>query len=191
MAELENDVDVDNTDYEEVESYEDDTQENQNTSEQYSKSEIRVFRDLKIDPENASLEDFKKVAKILAKTQDRLMEHKNGSKKGETGEVMTEKDITLREEVADFLLENKDLKEYKSEILKYRKQGFTMKQSVALVENDDVTIENRRKTQSMNITSWEESGKTTYTYDELEKMTQSEYNKVKELQLKWKVTFRK
>jgi hypothetical protein len=153
MAELENDVDVDNTDYEEVESYEDDTQENQNTSEQYSKSEIRVFRDLKIDPENASLEDFKKVAKILAKTQDRLMEHKNGSKKGETGEVMTEKDITLREEVADFLLENKDLKEYKSEILKYRKQGFTMKQSVALVENDDVTIENRRKTQSMNITS--------------------------------------
>jgi hypothetical protein len=66
---------------------------------------------------------------------------------------MTEKDIALREEVADFLLENKDLKEYKSEILKYRKQGFTMKQCVALVENDDVTIENRRKTQSMNITS--------------------------------------
>jgi hypothetical protein len=83
------------------------------------------------------------------------------------------------------------LKEYKSEILKYRKQWFTMKQSVALVENDDVTIENRRKTQSMNITSWEESGKTTFTYDELEKMSQSEYNKVKELQLKWKVTFRK
>jgi hypothetical protein len=134
MAELENDVDVDNTDYEEVESYEDDTQDTQ---------------------EDITYEQAMEYKKRLAKAEKKLVELKKQTKtqKKEETEVMTEKDITLREEVADFLLENKDLKEYKSEILKYRKQGFTMKQAVALVENDDVTIENRRKTQSMNITS--------------------------------------
>lgn len=105
--------------------------------------------------------------------------------------VLTEEKQALREEVSEFLLENKDLKEYKTEILKYREQGFTMKQAVALVENDDKTIENRRKTQAMNITDWETAWKSVYTYDELEKMSQSEYNKVKELQLKWKVSFKK
>jgi hypothetical protein len=66
-----------------------------------------------------------------------------------------------------------------------------MKQAVALVENDDVTIENRRKTQSMNITSWEESGKTTYDYKDLAKMSQSEYNRIKDLESKWKVVIKR
>jgi hypothetical protein len=135
MVNEENDVDVLDTDYEEVESYEDDTQDTQD--------------------EDITYEQAMEYKKRLAKAEKKLVELKKQTKtqKKEETEVMTEKDITLREEVADFLLENKDLKEYKSEILKYRKQGFTMKQSVALVENDDVTIENRRKTQSMNITS--------------------------------------
>ncbi len=172
MAELENDVDVDNTDYEEVESYEDDTQDTQ---------------------EDITYEQAMEYKKRLAKAEKKLVELKKQTKtqKKEETEVMTEKDITLREEVADFLLENKDLKEYKSEILKYRKQGFTMKQAVALVENDDVTIENRRKTQSMNITSWEESGKTTYDYKDLAKMSQSEYNRIKDLESKWKVVIKR
>jgi hypothetical protein len=55
-----------------------------------------------------------------------------------------------------------------------------MKQSVALVENDDVTIENRRKTQSMNVTNWEESTKTTYTKADLAdpNLSQEKYNKI-------------
>ena len=65
-----------------------------------------------------------------------------------------------------------------------------IRKAKALVENDDKTIENRRKTQSMNISEWENAWKTVYTYDELEKMSQSEYNKIKALQLKWQVKFK-
>jgi Zn/Cd-binding protein ZinT len=64
-----------------------------------------------------------------------------------------------------------------------------MKQAVALVENDDKTIENRRKA-NLNVSDWEWTWKSVYTYDELEKMSQSDYNRVKGLQLQWKVKFK-
>lgn len=197
MAELENDVDVEDTNYDDVESNEDDTQDTQDTQdndvEKYSKSELRIFKDLKIDPENASIDDFRKVTKILAKTQDKIMERKKWvNKKGETEDVITEKEFTLREEVADFLLENKDYKEYKTELLKYRKQGFTIKQAVALIEADDKTIENRKKTNSMKVTDWEGwNAKTKYTFSELESMSQNEYNKIMDLKEKGKISITK
>lgn len=173
MVNEENEVTDDVAD--DVESYEDDTHETQEELEDITYEQAMEYK------------------KRLAKAEKKLVELKKQTKtqKKEETEVLTEKDITLREEVADFLLENKDLKEYKSEILKYRKQGFTMKQAVALVENDDVTIENRRKTQSMNITNWEESGKTTYDYKDLAKMSQSEYNRIKDLESKWKVVIKR
>jgi len=168
MAELEND-DIDDIE-ENVESYEDDTQDTQD--------------------EDITYEQAMEYKKRLAKAEKKLVELKKQTKtqKKEETEVLTEKDIALREEVADFLLENKDLKEYKSEILKHRKQGFTIKQAVALVENDDVTIENRRKTQSMNITSWESWGKKdTYTQEEISKMPLEKRAEIYSKVQSWKI----
>ena len=147
-----------------------------------------------IDNEETELtvEDYKKERARREKAEKTLVELKKQLKEKEkapeTG--LTEEKLALREELTEFLADNKDLKEYKSELLKYREQGFTMKQAVALVENDDKTIENRKKA-NLNISSWDEwAWKTVYTYADLEKMSQSDYNRVKELQLKWKVKFK-
>ena len=156
---------------------------------------IDEIEDTTTDDTNTELtvEDYQKEKARREKAEKALVELKKQlkNKPENAGNVLTEEKLALREEVSEFLLSNPDLKEYKSEILKYREQGLNIKQAVALVENDDKTIENRRKTQAMNITDWETAWKSVYTYDELEKMSQSEYNKIKELQLKWKVSFKK
>jgi hypothetical protein len=36
--------------------------------------------------------------------------------------------------------------------MKHRKNGYSLKQAIAIVENADDTIENRRKMKAMNIT---------------------------------------
>lgn len=171
MAEFENEVTDDVTDDVET-SYEDDTQDTQEELEDITYEQAMEYK------------------KRLAKAEKKLVELKrqNKSKPETKTEAITEQDIALREEVADFLLENKDLKEYKSEILKYRKQGFTIKQAVALVENDDVTIENRRKTQSMNITSWESWWKKdTYTQEEISKMPLEKRAEIYSKVQSWKI----
>jgi len=97
-----------------------------------------------IDNEETELtvEDYKKERARREKAEKTLVELKKQLKEKEkapeTG--LTEEKLALREELTEFLADNKDLKEYKSELLKYREQGFTMKQAVALVENDDKKI---------------------------------------------------
>ena len=143
------------------------------------------------DETELTVDDFKREEARRIKAEKTLVELKKQLKDKEKQKetVLDDKELDLREELNDFLADNKDLKEYKADLMKYRKQGFTIKQAVALVENDDKTIENRRKA-NLNVSDWEWTGKTVYTYDELEKMSQSDYNKVKELQLKWKVKFK-
>lgn len=138
-----------------------------------------------------TVDDYKKEKARREKAEKTLVELKKQLKNKEATptNTLTEEKLALREELTEFLADNKDLKEYKSELLKYREQWFTMKQAVALVENDDKTIENRRKS-TINISEWESTWKTVYSYDELEKMSQSEYNKIKALQLKWQVKFK-
>ena len=138
-----------------------------------------------------TVEDYKKEKARREKAEKTLVELKKQLKNKEATptNTLTEEKLALREELTEFLADNKDLKEYKSELLKYREQWFTMKQAVALVENDDKTIENRRKS-TINISEWETTWKTVYSYDELEKMSQSEYNKIKALQMKWQVKFK-
>ena len=162
-------------------SYEDDTQEDNETE--------------------LTVEDYQKEKARRQKAERTLVELKKQlkSKSSETTpNTITEEELVLREEISEFLSENKDLKEYKADLMKYAKKMLSewdsmktaIRKAKALVENDDKTIENRRKTQSMNISEWENAWKTVYTYDELERMSQSEYNKIKALQLKWQVKFK-
>ena len=147
-----------------------------------------------------TVEDYNKEKARREKAEKTLVELKKQLKNKETTptNTITEEELVLREEISEFLSENKDLKEYKADLMKYAKKMLadwdSMKTAIrkakALVENDDKTIENRRKTNSLNISEWESTWKTVYSYDELEKMTQAEYNKIKALQLKWQVKFK-
>ena len=147
-----------------------------------------------------TVEDYNREKARREKAEKTLVELKKQLKNKETTptNTITEEELVLREEISEFLSENKDLKEYKADLMKYAKKMLadwdSMKTAIrkakALVENDDKTIENRRKTNSLNISEWESTWKTVYSYDELEKMTQAEYNKIKALQLKWQVKFK-
>lgn len=147
-----------------------------------------------------TVEDYNREKARREKAEKTLVELKKQLKNKETTptNTITEEELVLREEISEFLSENKDLKEYKADLMKYAKKMLadwdSMKTAIrkakALVENDDKTIENRRKTNSLNISEWENTWKTVYSYDELEKMTQAEYNKIKALQLKWQVKFK-
>lgn len=44
------------------------------------------------------------------------------------------------------------MEDYRDELLKYQAKGISLKQAKILVENDDATISNRKKTNAMNIT---------------------------------------
>lgn len=192
MAEFENEVTDDVTD-DVWTSYEDNEDETtyDNEEEEYSKAELKIFKDLWIDPNNATTDDFKKITKILAKTQKTVVKYKQWEKlsKKETQNLLSEQDLDMRDEIRDFVKENPEFKEYKDEIAKHRKNWYTLKQAVAIVENSDATIENRKKTNSMNMTDWDEweNIKTSYTKEEFWNLEWAKYEKVAKLIRSWKV----
>lgn len=155
-----------------------------------------------IDNEETELtvEDYKKERARREKAEKTLVELKKQLKEKEKApeSTLSEKDLELRDEIRDFVKENPEFREYKDDLAEYAKTFYSkwekiesaIRKAKALVENDDKTIENRKKA-NLNISSWDEwAWKTVYTYADLEKMSQSDYNRVKELQLKWKVKFK-
>jgi hypothetical protein len=51
-----------------------------------------------------------------------------------------------------FIASNPEMEDYREELLKYQTKGISLKQAKLLVESDDNTISNRKKTNAMNIT---------------------------------------
>jgi len=136
--------------------------------------------------------EWKSKAERLDKAEKALVERKRAEKLAKKDnpqdwDMISKKDLEIREEVLDFISNNPELKEYKEDLLKYKKDWFTLRQAKALVEADDKTIENRKKLETMNITDWVSSWKTVYSRDELAKLSQSEYNAVMDLKDKWQV----
>ncbi len=134
---------------------------------------------------------WKQKAERAEKAERKLVEYKKLLKDKEATKDtwISEKELEMRDEVSEFVRENPELKEYRNDILKFVKQGFTLKQAKALVENDDKTIENRKKLEQTKITNWEfSSDKTVYTKSEIEKMSQAEYNRFRDLKDQWKVS---
>lgn len=134
---------------------------------------------------------WKNKAERADKAERKLVELKKQLKEKQTitQDWLSEKELDLRDEVAEFVRDNSEFKEYRNELLKYRKQGFSINQAKALIENDDKTIENRKKLEQTKITSWEFSwDKSIYTKSEVEKMSQAEYNKFRDLKDQWKVS---
>lgn len=140
------------------------------------------------DSDTISYEEFeqlKKDAQAKAKAEKKVVELKRQLKEMQSktttegiGEFVTKQEL----EMERFIATNPEMEEYREELAKYQAKGIALKQAKLLVENDDATIANRKKTNAMNITraDWK-TDKTTYTKKELEEMSQSEYNKVRDL----------
>ena len=190
MAELDLDttddvVDDVETSYEDyTEDYTEDSTDTELTVDDYKKE-----RSARIKAENNWIKPTKALmkelwVKSLSELKSKLANNTS------TPNAITEEELALREEMSEFLSENKDLKEYKQDLMKYAKKMLadwdSMKTAIrkakALVENDDKTIENRRKLQSLDISTWEDSQtqKTTYTKADLAdpNLSQEKYNKI-------------
>ena len=164
MADLEQDLEVD----EEIDTSEDTTEEI-DSYEDTQEEEITWEK----------AQEWKKKAERLDKAEKKLVELKKQVKdkpKEDTWDIVTQKDLELRDSVLEFIWTNPELKDYKSDVMKYVKQWFSLKQAKALIESDDKTIINRSKTNSMNIsnTEWWPNN-TAYTKAELAKMSQKDY----------------
>lgn len=176
MDELENDVTDEVTD---------------NVDTSYKDNEEETTYDTETE---LTVDDYKKEKARREKAEKALVDLKKQLKtkpEKEAQNLLSEKDLDLRDEVRDFIKENPELKDYKDDIIKHRKNGYSLKQAIAIVENDDNTIENRKKTNALNITTSDDSWKTTYTKAELENLSQSEYNKIMALKESWKITIKK
>ncbi len=84
-------------------------------------------------------------------------------------------------EERDFFKSNPDLNEHRDKILDYTSKGISFEKAKTLIEMDDPTIVSRKVSQHANFTSWEIPVSNTFTRDQLASMSQSEYNRAKDL----------
>jgi len=126
---------------------------------------------------------WKKEADGLKKAEQAVVKLKKQLKdKSEVKEIDTSKYITKDEAELDrFLIKNPDLEDYKEDLSTYVAKWLSLKQAGKLVESDDKTIANRKKTNSLNLTDWESGWKSSFSVSELEKMKQADYNKAMDL----------
>lgn len=181
MADMEQDIDL------EIDNEEQDNN-NQENNLDISDEDRETLQKFWIDPSKATVTDLVNLAKRTIKSENKIVEEKKKTKETNSNpDVVTTQDLELRDSITEFVAINPELKEHKSELTKYVKQWFSLMQAKAIVENDDKTIENRKKMNAMNLTNTEWTTKSTYTKEELEKMSQSEYNRVMDLKDKGKV----
>lgn len=98
---------------------------------------------------------WKKEAEAKAKAEKKVVELKRQLKEMQSktttesnGEYVTKQEL----EMERFIANNPEMEEYRDELAKYQAKGIALKQAKLLVENDDETIANRKKTNAMNIT---------------------------------------
>lgn len=124
-------------------------------------------------------DDLKKASKKIAELKNQLKTKINTT----NDELVTKNDLAIDK----FLIKNPDLEDYKDELTKYTKMWFSLDKAKLLVENDDKTIENRRKSNSLNITDWDIWNNKTITRQELENLSPKEYIKIRNAIDDWKI----
>jgi len=158
--------------------------------ENEEKSEVNVSEDVSTDTDNlkAELEAEKAKNKDLG---DKIYKLKKSNKeKVEPNASFDESSINRILDERKFYETNPDFLEHKEMISDLTSKWVSYEVAKAEVLQKDTTIAERLKTTNSNFTNWDvATNKTNYTIADLEKMSQWEYNKVKELQSKGEVTF--
>lgn len=179
MAELEND-DIDfNVEENESNNEQVDLQENENFSDEDNELLLRY----NIDPETASLDDLKNLAKRLNKAEKTVVANKKAPKKVSSNEDYT-KDLELRL----FFMENPEFKEDKNWILEILSQ----EQYKNLTPQDAQVIYKARKPiqseTNRNTVLWggyKPKPKTIWEYSEKEAMDLNPHDYVKYMKATW------
>ncbi len=137
--------------------------------------------------DSPTYDDYVKLKNRLEKAEKTLVEYKKKAKTTtSTWDALTKQDL----DVIRFIDKNPGYEWKETEIKSLLKKGLSMEQVKKLVEPDK-TEENREKTKSASITTWESWwDKTTYSMSELENMSQAEYEKVMDLVDKKKVVIK-
>lgn len=117
--------------------------------------------------------------------QKRLQKEVKETPKG-NDEVYTKQDAT----VDRFIAKNPELEGKEDEIKSYLAKGIELDDVKILVQNKDKQAKNLKKLDSMSVSSSEVTPKSTYSKDELGKMTDSEFSRVMDLRDQGKVTIR-
>jgi len=130
--------------------------------------------------------EWKKQAERLKKAEAKLVEYKKAEKlkKKEESDDSPKLEYLTKEDLKKerFFDKNPEMEEYRDDIEKYLKKGNTLEEAKILIENSDKTIQNRKKTNAMNISqSDRETAKRSFTKDELSNMSQADYNRARDM----------
>lgn len=99
-------------------------------------------------------QEWKKEAQAKAKAEAKVVELKRQLKEAskqkptEGGDFVTKEELQLER----FLSKNPEMEDSVEDIKKHLAKGLTLEQAKILVENEDKTLQNRKKTNAMNIT---------------------------------------
>lgn len=163
------------------------TTENVETVEQTTDNKFEVPESFK--------EKFKdnpdKAIEQLYKAQHTIVKQKTAEKQEPDVETkgMWRDDLEKFYKEQKFFEENSHLSEHKEQILEFTSKGIDFEDAKALIERKDPTIQNRAIAKQTNFTSWEPDFQiSSYTQEQLENMSQKEYEKIKSLQEQGKVT---
>lgn len=140
--------------------------------------------EVETDQDNPTYEDYIALKERLKKAESTLVDYKKKAKNIDTnGEILTKQDL----EIVRFIDKNPEYEWKETEIKTLLKKWLDMKQVAKLIEPDK-TLENRERTQSASISAWESWwSQAKYSIEELEKLSQKEYEKVMDLADKWQV----
>lgn len=136
------------------------------------------------DDVELTVDDYKKLEERLKKAEKALVEKKKAEKalKEKQKEVVSDEDedtrLERKLEEREFFKENPEFKGYESQLKEYTSKWISIKKAALLVKEDDPSFWNREKTLKMNLSAWESSSWTWYyTEEQLEKMSQKDYEK--------------
>lgn len=154
----------------------------------------KALKHFGIDPDNATTDDLVKVATRWYKAEQKAIsekrEKKEAPKSEPTTKYLTEADLERR----DFLKANPELNDYTKELTDFQKKGLSLDEAKVLILNSDKARQNREKLNSLGLSDWETNKEmTTITKAQLTKIAesnQSEYNRIRDLMDKGKITIR-
>lgn len=127
----------------------------------------RLLEKYKIDAENFTEDDLISTLKRIEKAESKIVSDKKNSSISPDEEIMTKFDFELEK----FIEKNPDVAEYRDEIAKIAKEKkLTLAQARLIVEADDKTIANRKKTTLSRVTDGDTPEPNTYSKEYLAKL---------------------
>lgn len=130
--------------------------------------------------------DWKQKAERLEKAEKALVDYKKQLKEIKKAPISQSGDpeAIVRKIYSEekFFDSNPELKEFKEKLTEYTSKGVPLEDAALLIRAKDETLRNRSTTNSLNMSGGDFSdNKTVFTKAELEKMSQHDYNKVRDL----------